>query len=58
MLLDCHVIAQDLVIKAFYVFMDRSPSVKVTTLPSFMAIGVVLVVIQCDLSFSSEQRVM
>ena len=43
MILVCHVILQDHVIKRSCDFMDRSPSRKVTILPSLVAIGTLVV---------------
>ena len=43
MILVCHVILQDHVIERSCDFMDRSPSRKVTILPSLVAIGTLVV---------------
>ena len=42
MILVCHVISKDRLIKGSYDFMGGSPSSKVTTLPNLMAIGIVV----------------
>ena len=43
----CHVISQDHMIKASYHFMGGSSSWLVTALPSFVAIGILVLEIQC-----------
>ena len=54
MVLVCHVISQDHMVKGSCDFMGGSPSWYFTTLPSWVAIGIVVMEIQCLLWLKGE----